>query len=124
RLASAGGSLRGQLLGDSGSQGPPGATRLRHRVHRRSQGLRGGATGTRSRRPNRRPGGSPGESQGLSMTNIFRVLAMVCAVGIMTVQLPVHAQEKVRVLSDTPLQPALIEIGEAFRRDTGNEVEF
>ena len=58
------------------------------------------------------------------MTKIFRVLAMVCAVGIMTVQLPVHAQEKVRVLSDTPLQPALIQIGEAFRRDTGNEVEF
>lgn len=31
---------------------------------------------------------------------------------------------EIRVLSDGPLEPALVKIGEAFRRDTGNQVTF
>jgi molybdate transport system substrate-binding protein len=58
------------------------------------------------------------------MTNIIRVLVVVCALGIMTAQLSAHAQEKIRVLSDGPLRPALIKIGEAFCRESGNQVEF
>jgi len=42
----------------------------------------------------------------------------------MTFQSPARAQEKIKVLSDIPLRPALIEIGEAFRRDSGHQVEF
>jgi molybdate transport system substrate-binding protein len=58
------------------------------------------------------------------MTNIIRVLVVVCALGIMTAQSSAHAQEKIKVLADGPLRPALIEIGEAFRRESGNQVEF
>ena len=58
------------------------------------------------------------------MTNIIRVLVVVCALGIMTAQSSPHAQEKIKVLADGPLRPALIEIGEAFRRESGNQVEF
>lgn len=58
------------------------------------------------------------------MKKLFHVLAVVCALGIMTVQSSAHAQEKIRVLSDVPLRPALIQIGEAFRRDSGNQIEF
>jgi molybdate transport system substrate-binding protein len=52
------------------------------------------------------------------------ILAVVWALGVMTAQPSVHAQEKIKVLSDGPLRPALIQIGEAFRRDTGHQVEF
>ena len=52
------------------------------------------------------------------------VLTVVCALGLVTAQPSVHAQEKIKVLSDGPLRPALIQIGEAFRRDTGHHVEF
>jgi len=58
------------------------------------------------------------------MTNIFRVLAVVCALGIMTGPSSAHAQEKIKVLSDGPLGLALIEIGEAFRRESVHQVEF
>ena len=45
------------------------------------------------------------------MKKLFHVLAVVCALGIMTVQSPSHAQEKIKVFSDGPLRPALIQIG-------------
>lgn len=58
------------------------------------------------------------------MKRLFCVLTAVCALGLMTFQSPARAQEKIKVLSDAPLGPALIEIGEAFRRDSGHQVEF
>jgi len=42
----------------------------------------------------------------------------------MTVQSPAGAQGKVKVMSDGPLRPALEQIAEAFRRESGNQVEF
>ena len=60
----------------------------------------------------------------LTLTRLSYVVAVACALGITTDQSSVHAQEKIKVLSDGPLRPALIEIGEAFRRETGNQVEF
>lgn len=58
------------------------------------------------------------------MKRLFCVLTAVCALGLMTFQSPARAQEKIKVLSDAPLGPALIEIGEAFRRDSGHQVAF
>lgn len=58
------------------------------------------------------------------MKSIFWVLIAVCAFGLVTFQSPARAQEKIKVLSDGPLRPALIEIGEAFRRNSGHQVEF
>ena len=60
----------------------------------------------------------------LTLRRLSYIVAVACALGIATAQSSVHAQEKVKVLSDGPLRPALIEIGEAFRRETGNQVEF
>ena len=38
---------------------------------------------------------------------------------------PAHSQGRLRVLADTPLRPALLEIGEAFRHSrSGQQVEF
>lgn len=58
------------------------------------------------------------------MKRLSGVLVAVCAIGIMTFPSPVRAQEKIKVLGDNPLRPALVEIGEAFRRDSGRHVEF
>lgn len=35
-----------------------------------------------------------------------------------------YAQDRIRVLSDGPLQPALVKIAEMFRRDSGHQVEL
>jgi molybdate transport system substrate-binding protein len=58
------------------------------------------------------------------MKGFFCALIAVGALGLMTFQSPAHAQEKIKVLSDGPLRPALVPIGEAFRRDSGHQVEF
>jgi len=58
------------------------------------------------------------------MKRLSGVLAAACALGLMTFLSPARAQERIKVLGDNPLRPALIEIGEAFRRDTGRHVEF
>jgi molybdate transport system substrate-binding protein len=58
------------------------------------------------------------------MKRLVCVLTAVCAFGIITVQSSAHAQEKIKVLSDGPLRPALMPIAEAFRRDSGHEVEY
>jgi molybdate transport system substrate-binding protein len=58
------------------------------------------------------------------MKSFLSVLTALCALGFITFQSPARAQEKIKVLSDNPLEPALIEIGKAFRRDSGHQVEF
>jgi len=58
------------------------------------------------------------------MKRLLYDLTAVCALGLMTVQSPAGAQGKVKVMSDGPLRPALEQIAEAFRRESGNQVEF
>jgi molybdate transport system substrate-binding protein len=58
------------------------------------------------------------------MMKLSRVLAVTCALWLTTFQGPACAQERIKVLSDGPLRPALIKIGEAFRRDSGSQVDF
>lgn len=58
------------------------------------------------------------------MKKLFCVLTAVCAFGTTSVQSSAHAQEKIKVLSDGPLRPTLVQIGEAFHRDSGHQVEF
>ena len=58
------------------------------------------------------------------MKRLSSVLAVACALGLMAFHSPACAQEGIKVLADGPLRPALIAIGEAYRRDTGRHVEF
>ena len=58
------------------------------------------------------------------MKRLFCVLTAVWALGLMTFQSPARAQGKVKVMSDGPLRPAFEQIAEAFRRESGNQVEF
>lgn len=58
------------------------------------------------------------------MKNLVCILAAVCALAIATVLSLALAQQKIKVLSDGPLRPALTPIGQAFRRDSGYEVEY
>ncbi len=51
-------------------------------------------------------------------------LAIVGFAALLGVSSQAQSQGKIIVLSDIPLRPALIEIGEAFRRDSGHQVEF
>jgi len=60
----------------------------------------------------------------LLMKKLVRMLAVMCVLGIMSGRFSADAQEKIRVLSDGPLRPALTEIGEAFYRERGSHVEF
>ena len=62
--------------------------------------------------------------EGQAVKRALCVLALVGVTGLMAVQPEARAQAKVKVLSDGPLQPALGQIGEAFRRDSGHQVEF
>ncbi len=58
------------------------------------------------------------------MKRLFCVLTVVCALGLITVHSPARAQEKIKVMSDGPLRPAFEQITEAFRRETGSQLEF
>lgn len=58
------------------------------------------------------------------MKEILFALASVGFVVTLAVSMPAHSQATLRVLADTPLRPALIEIGEAFSRDSGPHVDF
>ena len=58
------------------------------------------------------------------MKRVLGVLATVCAIVLLTFRSSPCAQEKITVLSDSALRPALIHIGEAFRHDSGRQVEF
>ena len=57
-----------------------------------------------------------------AMKRLLSVLAV--AFGLWALHSPALAQERITVLADGPLRPALIAIGEAYRRDTGRDVEF
>jgi molybdate transport system substrate-binding protein len=58
------------------------------------------------------------------MNRLICVLTAICAFGIMTVLSSAHAREKIKVLSDGPLRPALVPIAEAFGRESGYEIEY
>lgn len=58
------------------------------------------------------------------MKRLFCVLTTVCALGLVTLQPAAHAEGKVKVMSDGPLRPAFNQIAEAFRQETGNQLEF
>ena len=48
-------------------------------------------------------------------------LGLAAVIGVST---QAQSPEKIKVLSDSPLQPALVPSAEAFRRDSGHKVEF
>ncbi|MEO6434433.1 MAG: substrate-binding domain-containing protein [Tepidisphaeraceae bacterium] len=50
--------------------------------------------------------------------------ASVGLAAMLAVPMPTHSQRRLKVLADTPLRPALIEIGEAFRLGSGQQVDF
>ena len=54
---------------------------------------------------------------------VFAPSALVC-LAILAASMPAHLQGRLKVLADSPLRPALVEIGEAFRRDSGQHVDF
>src|SRR5712692_4519355 len=58
------------------------------------------------------------------MKRLFCVLTVVCALGLITFQSLARAQEKIKVMSDGPLRAAFEQITEAFRRETGSQLEF
>ena len=58
------------------------------------------------------------------MKILFRVLVVFWGVGFLTAPSSAHAQAKIQVLSDGPLQPALVQIGAAFQRESGHQVAF
>jgi len=57
------------------------------------------------------------------MLERIRVLLPICIAAIITVAGVAHSAE-IKVLSDGPLEPALVKIAESFRRDSGHEVKF
>jgi ABC-type molybdate transport system substrate-binding protein len=58
------------------------------------------------------------------MKKALCVLAIVAVTGLIGVPPEAYAQGQIKVLSDGPLQPALVQIGEAFGRESGHQVEF
>ena len=51
-------------------------------------------------------------------------LASVVFVAMLAEPIPAHLQARLKVLADTPLRPALLEIAEAFSRSSGQHVDF
>jgi len=58
------------------------------------------------------------------MKETLWTLAIAGLATMLAVSTPAHSQENLKILADTPLRAALIEIGEAFRRDGGQPVDF
>src|SRR6266581_44874 len=58
------------------------------------------------------------------MKKALRALVILGFAALLGASTQAQSQEKFKVLSDSPLQPALVPIAEAFRRDSGYEVEF
>ena len=58
------------------------------------------------------------------MKKALCVLAIIAVTGLIAVPPAVYAQGQIKVLSDGPLRPALVQIGEAFRRESGHQVAF
>ena len=56
--------------------------------------------------------------------NLFCAATAAWALGLMTFQAPAAAQGMIKVMSDGPLRPALERVGESFRLESGNRVEF
>jgi molybdate transport system substrate-binding protein len=54
----------------------------------------------------------------------IRSLELVAVFGLLAIQPVAYAQDRVKVLSDSPLQPALVKIAEMFRRESGHQVEL
>jgi len=59
-----------------------------------------------------------------TMRTTLRSLAVFFFATILPVQPEARAQGKVKVMSDGPLRPALVQIAEAFRQESGNQIEF
>jgi molybdate transport system substrate-binding protein len=53
-----------------------------------------------------------------------RVLGALIIASLLTFQLEARAQGRVKVMSDGPLRPAFEQLADAFRRETGNQLEF
>ena len=58
------------------------------------------------------------------MKEALCTLAIAGFGAMLAVSTPAHSHANLKVLADTPLRAALIEIGEAFRRDGGQQVDF
>ena len=64
-------------------------------------------------------------TMGRIMNSAVVTLASIGLAAMLAERMPAQLQERLRVLADTPLRPALLEIGEAFRRGgRGQQVEF
>jgi molybdate transport system substrate-binding protein len=57
------------------------------------------------------------------MKKALCVLALIAVTGLMAVPPEAYAQGQIKVLSDGPLRPALMQIGEAFQRESGHQAE-
>ena len=58
------------------------------------------------------------------MKKVLCVLAIIAVTALIAVPPEVYAQGQIKVLSDGPLRPALVQIGEAFQRESGHQVAF
>ena len=59
------------------------------------------------------------------MRGAVLTLASIVLAAMLAESMPAQSQGRLRVLADTPLRPALLEIGKAFRRGgSGQQVEF
>lgn len=58
------------------------------------------------------------------MKKALCILAIAAVTGVMAVPREAYTQGQIKVLSDGPLQPALVQIGEGFQRESGHQVEF
>ena len=58
------------------------------------------------------------------MKKVLRAFVILGFAALLGVSTEAQSQGKIKVLSDGPLQPALVPIAEAFRRDSGHQVEF
>jgi ABC-type molybdate transport system substrate-binding protein len=58
------------------------------------------------------------------MKRALCILALIAVTGLIAVPPEGYAQGQIKVLSDGSLRPALVQIGEAFQRESGYEVAF
>lgn len=75
------------------------------------------------------PGAPPGGSRDLVIRGLRTItrttlVASVGFVAMLAEPMPAHVQARLKVLADTPLRPALLEIAEAFSRSSGQHVDF
>jgi len=58
------------------------------------------------------------------MKKALCIVAFAGFVALLAAAMPAYSQANLKVLADTPLRAALIKIGEAFRRDSSQQVDF